>query len=81
MLHMGHACNENFSSRIRKARERLGLTQPSAARAWGFSLETLRSWEQGERNPAGLYKAKLEKILKRIEDRLDLIRREQDSNL
>jgi DNA-binding transcriptional regulator YiaG len=60
---------KSFSDRILAARRKLGFSQLLAARAWGFSLETLRSWEQGERNPAGLYRAKLEKVLKRIENR------------
>jgi DNA-binding transcriptional regulator YiaG len=59
----------DFSLRITSARRKLDFSQIQAARAWGFSLETLRSWEQGERNPAGLYRAKLEKVLRRIEDR------------
>ena len=58
---------ESFAVRIKAARQKAGLSQPKAAKAWGFSVDTLRCWEQEERNPAGLYRAKLEKVLKRIE--------------
>jgi DNA-binding transcriptional regulator YiaG len=60
---------KSFPARIKAAREKLGLSQPEAARKWGFSLDTLRAWEQESRNPAGLYREKLEKILTQIESR------------
>ena len=37
---------------VRAIRRRLGLTQAQLA-AYGFSLETIRNYEQGHRRPAG----------------------------
>jgi putative transcriptional regulator len=37
---------------VRAIRRRLGLTQAQFA-AYGFSLETIRNYEQGHRRPAG----------------------------
>jgi putative transcriptional regulator len=38
---------------VRAIREKLGLTQEEFAFRFGFSLGTLRHWEQGERYPHG----------------------------
>jgi DNA-binding transcriptional regulator YiaG len=54
---------KSLASRIKATRRRLKLSQPQAAKQWGFSLATLRAWEQEYRNPAGLYREKLEKVL------------------
>jgi DNA-binding transcriptional regulator YiaG len=59
--------SENFSDRIKAARQRLGLTQSQAARKWGFPKQTINAWEAGIRHPAGLYLKKLERILKHSE--------------
>jgi DNA-binding transcriptional regulator YiaG len=56
---------KSFAARILAARTKAGLSQKKAAQAWGFVHDTLCSWEQGERSPSGLYRAKLEKILKK----------------
>ena len=37
---------------IRTLRQRLNLTQKGFATAFGFSLSTVRNWEQGTRRPA-----------------------------
>ena len=58
---------KSYGERIRVARGRLGWSGRQAARGWGFSQRTLGSWEQGVRNPAGLYREKLERILRRLE--------------
>lgn len=55
---------QEITTRIIAAREKLGLSQSQAAKKWGLSKHTLQAWEQGSRNPAGLYLEKLEKILK-----------------
>ena len=39
--------------------------QAQAARKWGLPQQTIAAWERGTRNPAGLYKEKLERILRR----------------
>jgi putative transcriptional regulator len=36
---------------VRALRERLDLSQRAFARAFGFSLSTVRNWEQGVRRP------------------------------
>ena len=38
---------------VKKLRERLGMSQPEFAFKFGFSLGTLRQWEQGRRYPDG----------------------------
>jgi putative transcriptional regulator len=38
---------------VRAIRRRLGLTQVEFAARYGFSLETIRNYEQGHRRPAG----------------------------
>lgn len=38
---------------VKKVRERLGMSQPEFALKFGFSLGTLRQWEQGRRTPDG----------------------------
>jgi DNA-binding transcriptional regulator YiaG len=58
--------SENFPERIKAARAMLGLDQPQASIKWGFAFSTLSAWERGTRNPQGLYKEKLEKILSRL---------------
>ncbi len=59
---------KSFAIRIKAARKKLGLSQEQAARNWGFSVGTLEAWEQEYRNPAGLYRQKLEEVLKQIEE-------------
>ncbi|MBI5947201.1 MAG: helix-turn-helix domain-containing protein [Chloroflexi bacterium] len=41
----------NFSSLLKEARERAGLTQAELARAIGLSAATIASWETGRRRP------------------------------
>lgn len=60
---------KSISERIKVARLKVGLSQTKAARRWGFGPRTLEAWEQGVRNPAGLYREKLERVLRRIEGR------------
>jgi putative transcriptional regulator len=38
---------------VKKLRESLGMSQPEFALMFGFSLGTLRQWEQGRRYPDG----------------------------
>lgn len=44
---------------VRKIREKLGMTQASFARVFGFKLATLRHWEQRKRTPEGPARAYL----------------------
>lgn len=55
---------KSIKDRIVAARTKQRLGQVAAAEKWGFSISTLQAWEQGIRNPAGLYLEKLEAILK-----------------
>jgi putative transcriptional regulator len=38
---------------VRRIRTKLGMTQTEFAREFGFSVDTLRHWEQGRRMPDG----------------------------
>jgi transcriptional regulator with XRE-family HTH domain len=58
---------KSYAERLKAARARLGLTREQAAERWGFSLRTLEHYEQGGRSPRGLYRDKLERVLRRIE--------------
>jgi putative transcriptional regulator len=44
---------------VRAIRSRLGLTQEAFAAQFGFSVRTLRHWEQGRRTPEGSARAYL----------------------
>lgn len=44
---------------VRAIRDRLAMTQEQFAEAFGFSLHTLRHWEQGRRAPEGPARAYL----------------------
>lgn len=42
---------DDFDVDVQSIRHRLGLSQREFARAYGFSIHTLRKWEQGVRRP------------------------------
>jgi len=44
---------------VRAIRARLGMTQEEFAARFGFSVNTLRHWEQGKRQPEGPTRAYL----------------------
>lgn len=44
---------------VRAIRTKLGLTQQAFAARFGFSINTLRHWEQGKREPEGPTRAYL----------------------
>jgi putative transcriptional regulator len=44
---------------VKEIRSRLGLTQQAFAARFGFSINTLRHWEQGKRVPEGPTRAYL----------------------
>jgi DNA-binding transcriptional regulator YiaG len=60
--------SEILARQLQAAREKLGLSQPQAAKKWGIPLPTLRHWEQNQRTPRGFaleaLTAKLDAILK-----------------
>lgn len=45
--------SEELATKLKTAREKLGLSQSQAAKAWGISLKTLQAWEQDQRTPRG----------------------------
>jgi putative transcriptional regulator len=47
---------------VRAIRDKLGMTQEEFARQFGFSVNTLRHWEQGRRVPEGPARAYLKVI-------------------
>ena len=47
---------------VRRIRTKLGMTQAQFAREFGFSVDTLRHWEQGRRMPDGAARAYLKVI-------------------
>jgi putative transcriptional regulator len=44
---------------VRAIRTKLGMTQAEFAACFGFSVNTLRHWEQGKRQPEGPTRAYL----------------------
>lgn len=44
---------------VRAIRDKLGMTQEQFAGQFGFSVNTLRHWEQGKRRPEGATRAYL----------------------
>ena len=44
---------------VRAIRRKLGMTQQAFAARFGFSINTLRHWEQGKREPEGPTRAYL----------------------
>lgn len=47
---------------VKAIRQKLGLTQRAFAARFGFSINTLRHWEQGKREPEGPTRAYLQVI-------------------
>ncbi|MEJ0025895.1 MAG: helix-turn-helix domain-containing protein [Rhizomicrobium sp.] len=47
---------------VKRIRTKLGMTQAQFAREFGFSVDTLRHWEQGRRMPDGAARAYLKVI-------------------
>jgi putative transcriptional regulator len=47
---------------VKAIREKLGMTQRAFAARFGFSINTLRHWEQGKREPEGPTRAYLQVI-------------------
>lgn len=53
--------------RIQEWRAALEVTLQVAATRLGVATSTLQRWEQGESEPTGLYRDKIEKVLDRFE--------------
>lgn len=55
-----------LASKLKAARERLGLSQSQAAKAWAIPLDTLKNWENDRRTPRGLALVTINKLLDAI---------------
>jgi DNA-binding transcriptional regulator YiaG len=58
---------QNYADRLRAARKKLNLSRPEAGEIWGLNWRTIEAWEQGVIVPRGLYRERLEEILRPIE--------------
>lgn len=61
---------------VRAIRTKLGMTQEEFAGRFGFSVNTLRHWEQGKRQPEGPTRAYLmviERAPKAVQKALDAV--------
>lgn len=45
--------SQELRNKLKEAREKTGLSQSQAAKAWGIPLRTLISWENNQRTPQG----------------------------
>jgi len=52
------------SSDIKQVREKVGMSQPEFAKAFGISVSTLRHWERGDRAPQGAARVLLNVVAK-----------------
>lgn len=57
---------------VKAIRKKLQLTQEKFAYKYGFSLATVRNWEQGRRHPAGAHKNLL-KLIEAMPDEVERI--------
>ena len=59
--------SEALARKLKAAREKHGLSQTQASKAWGIPLHTLTKWEQDQHTPRGFALTaiieKLDKIL------------------
>ena len=62
LAHARRVFPRRTSGNVRELRRRLGLSQAQFAARFGFSVETLRNYEQGHRQPKGPARVLLEVI-------------------
>jgi DNA-binding transcriptional regulator YiaG len=55
---------KSYATYLKALRKELGLSRKEAGEAWGLSWRTIETWEQGRREPTGLYRERLEEVLK-----------------
>ena len=58
--------SEELQRKLKTAREKAGLSQSQASKAWGIPLKTLQHWEQNQATPRGF-------ALRALEEKLDAI--------
>jgi DNA-binding transcriptional regulator YiaG len=56
-----------LAARLKAARRKLRLTQKQAARRWRVNQRSLEAWEAGEHAPLRVFRARLERALRRVE--------------
>ena len=56
----------NIANRIREWRDKEGVTLEDLARRLDVSTATVWKWENGKRQPTGLYRKKIEAFLRRV---------------
>ena len=55
-----------LAARIKAARRKLQLTQAQAAARWRVNKRSLEAWEAGEHAPLPVFRARLERALRRV---------------
>jgi site-specific DNA recombinase len=65
----------NWAERLVRGRTSLGLSQKALARKLQVDPSTLARWESGEREPAGQFAVRAERLLSTAEDEPALVRR------
>ena len=66
---------KTWAERLVRHRKSLGLTREESARRIGVDPSTLAKWERGEREPAGAFAARAERLLPSDEDLGGQVRR------
>jgi len=64
---------KNIEPNVAALREQYGLSQTEFANVFGFSVKTLRNWEQGRRKPQGSARILLQVISKNPKVVFDII--------
>lgn len=58
--------SKELANKLKKAREKMGLSQAQAGLAWGIPRSTLISWENDQRTPKGFALEQLNQMLDEI---------------
>lgn len=58
--------SEQLATKLKEARQKLGLSQSQAAKAWDIPIRSLQNWEQDQATPRGF-------ALTALMERLDAI--------
>ncbi|MBE9578383.1 MULTISPECIES: DNA-binding transcriptional regulator [Moraxella] len=66
-LKYGEFARTTIISQSAQMRQKANLSQHQLAKALGVSVHTLKSWEQGQRNPSGSARVLLDLLAKRPE--------------
>lgn len=58
--------SKELADKLKKARNKLGLSQTQASQKWGIPHRTLVSWENDQRTPTGFSLQQLTNMLDKI---------------